>query len=301
MRPAPAALAPFLAANRFFPIVPLFTFVLTTGEVLRYSGSVVPLTLSASLFAAESLNSGGGTFVLGPRFGNPTVATKIGVQADTVNVEIMATGTDLLHAVTWQQAFHAGIFDGALIEVSRMIFQPNIGGGLGPAVGAIVWFQGYVGNVEIGRSLITITANSMLGLLNVQYPRRLWQHTCSHVFGDAMCQFDRTTYAVAVIAQGGTTQSAIVTGFNPSPVNLYTNGTIIGQSGQNNGYKRTVADAERGDGTAYLSTPFIYPVAVGDAFEMLPGCGHNLSDCQFFNNLSHFGGQPWVPPAEFAI
>jgi uncharacterized phage protein (TIGR02218 family) len=301
MRPASAAVASFLATNRFFPLVSLFTFVLTTGEILKYSGSTVQLTLSAATFPPESLSAGGGTFILGPRFNDPTVATKIGVQVDTIDLQIMASGTDLLHALTWQQAFRYGVFDGARIEVSRLICQPASGSGFGPPVGAIVWFQGYVGEVEIGRSLITIKANSMLGLLNVQYPRRLWQDTCSHVFGDAMCQFDRTTYSVAVLAQGGSGQSAIVTGFNPSPVNLYNNGTVIGQSGQNAGYKRTIGNADRGDGTVYLTVPFVYPVAVGDAFQMLPGCGHYKTDCQFFNNLNHFGGMPYIPPAEFAI
>jgi uncharacterized phage protein (TIGR02218 family) len=297
MRPAPAAVAPFLAANRFFPLVSLFTFVLTTGEVLRYSGSTIPFVLGAGIFPAESLSSAGGNFILGPRFGDPTVSTKIGVQADTTNIQIIASIGDLLHTLTWQSAFRSGVFDGASVEVSRLVCRP---GSIAP-VGAIVWFQGYVGQVEIGRTLITITANSMLGLLNVQYPRRLWQHTCSHVFGDAMCQFDRTTMAAAVFAQSSASQIEILTGFNPSPAILYNNGTIIGQSGQNNGIKRTIGIADRGDGVAYLTTPFIYPIAVGDAFQMLPGCGHNVTDCQMFNNLQHFGGMPYIPPAEFAI
>jgi uncharacterized phage protein (TIGR02218 family) len=167
-------------------------------------------------------------------------------------------------------------------------------------VGAVVWFQGYVGQVEIGRSMIKATINSMLGLLNVQYPRRLWQHDCGHIFGDAMCQFDRTSMQVLVVASTNTTTSQIWTGFAPSPLTLYNAGTIIGNTGANTGYRRTISDAS--NGIAYVTVPFIYPVAIGDTFTMLPGCDHKLATCRdVFNNLAHHGGFPWIPPAEFAV
>jgi len=302
MRPAPTGLASFLASSREFLMADLYTFALTHGEVLRYSGYSVPFTVPAGYFPPQSLNAAaGGTFILGPRFGRTLVTTKIGVQTDTVPIEIFAGANDLIGNLTWQNAFRLGVFDGAKIEVSRLVCLPPAGVGIGALVGAIVWFQGYVGEVQIGRSMITVTANSMLGYLNVQYPRRLWQHDCTHVFGDTMCQFDRNSMAVLVVAQINSTQSQISTGFNPTPATLYDQGTMIGNSGQNTGFKRGIASANTG-GIAFLTVPFLYPVAVGDTFTMLPGCDHSIATCQnTFNNLAHHGGFPYIPPPEYAV
>ncbi|MBV8777226.1 MAG: phage BR0599 family protein, partial [Alphaproteobacteria bacterium] len=35
---------------------------------------------------------------------------------------------------------------------------------------------------------------------------------------------------------------------------------------------------------------------------LLPGCDHTVATCQStFNNLSHFGGFPYIPPPELAV
>jgi uncharacterized phage protein (TIGR02218 family) len=87
----------------------------------------------------------------------------------------------------------------------------------------------------------------------------------------------------------------------PNPATLYDRGTIVGGSGQNAGFKRSISTANTG-GAIYLTVPFVYPVAAGDYFNVLPGCDHMIATCQnVFNNLTHFGGMPYIPPAEFAI
>ena len=81
---------------------------------------------------------------------------------------------------------------------------------------------------------------------------------------------------------------------------LYNDGTIVGLSGANYNIKRTIGDANTG--TTYTTAPFVYPIAVGDYFSMLPGCDRTLTTCQnVFNNLGHFGGMPYVPNSEFSI
>ena len=59
--------------------------------------------------------------------------------------------------------------------------------------GTVVLFAGRVSDIDCSRTGIDLKCRSHLELLNIQMPRRLWQSSCTHVFGDAMCQFDRAS------------------------------------------------------------------------------------------------------------
>ncbi len=139
-----------------------------------------------------------------------------------------------------------------------------------------------------------------------------------HIFGDAMCGYNRVAGQnalgaatgfgqITVTAAAGSTQAAIIaTAPIPGvsgPFSLYTEGTITGLAGANAGYSRTVA-------TAGIITPewvglfkaWLFPVAPGDTFTILPGCDHTTTTCQnYLNNLARYGGFPYIPPPEFAV
>ena len=301
MRPDPSGqVAGYLASNRNVIIADVYSFKTVYGELLQFSGYTIPFTVPAGFFDQHSINAGSNvTFALGPRFGRSKTNTKIGAQVDTLDLEMYVGANDQIGVLTWQTAFLMGVFDLATVEVGRLVCAPVTGGGVS-IIGYVVWFQGLVGDAEFGRTVISVKINSTLTLLSTQYPRRLWQATCSHMFGDAMCQFDRQSMAVTVTGQSGSGQTAIVTGYSPNPSNLYNDGSIIGLSGANTGLKRTVSALV--DGIAYLTAPYVYPVQVGDYFSMLPGCDRSLNMCQnVFNNLGHYGGQPYIPPQEFSI
>ena len=104
-------------------------------------------------------------------------------------------------------------------------------------------------------------------------------------------------------ALAGTSQAAIATGFAPAAPALptsYDQGSIVGTTGQNAGFTRTVRVLT--GGTAYLFVPWVYPVAAGDGFQLLPGCDRTVPTCQtVLNNLARYGGFPYVPPPESAI
>jgi uncharacterized phage protein (TIGR02218 family) len=115
-----------------------------------------------------------------------------------------------------------------------------------------------------------------------------------------MCSFNRTGMATTITAQTGSIQAAIVTTLSPSPSTLYDQGTIIATSGANAGQSRTITQLS--GGTISLLKAWLEPVGVGDGFQLLPGCDHTLATCQnTFNNLSHFGGFPYIPPPELAV
>ena len=178
-------------------------------------------------------------------------------------------------------------------------------------VGTYNWFTGRVADVVIGRSKTVVKVNSLLDLLTVQMPRRVFQASCNHIFGGAMCGYDRVNGlnalgvatgigAVDIVAGAGSSQDLIVTGFVPNPATQYDQGTIIGTSGANAGYTRTIGRLLAG--VAYFLKPWIFPVVAGDGFRLLPGCDRTLPTCSgVLNNLGRYGGFPYIPPPETAV
>jgi uncharacterized phage protein (TIGR02218 family) len=306
MRPASAALQSYLAANDTYVVIDLYTFALPSGAVLRYSGWTTPLAIPGTAFAAGSLNyngSGFTNFALGPRFDRSMVTTKIGIEPTELDISILAGANDLVGGSSFADAVRVGQFDGATVELDRLVARPQPDGSGAPAttLGAIVWFYGRVAETDVGRSKIEMKVKSLLNLLaQQQMPRRLYQAACTHVFGDAMCTFNRASLAAGVTAQAGSNQAMIVTSLSPSPATLFDQGTIVAASGANAGQSRTIAQLSGGN--VQLLKAWLEPVAVGDAFELLPGCDHTLATCQnTFNNLSHYGGFPYIPPPELAV
>jgi uncharacterized phage protein (TIGR02218 family) len=306
MRPASTALQRYLAANDSVVVIDLYTFALSSGAVLRYSGWTTPLTIPGTAFPQGSLNynpSGYTSFALGPRFGRSTVTTKIGIEPTELDISVIAGAGDLVGPSSFADAVRVGQFDGATVELDRFFAPPQPDGCGVPSnsLGAIVWFYGRVAESDVGRTRIEMKVKSLLNLLaQQQMPRRLYQAACTHVFGDAMCTFNRAAMAAGVTAGAGSNQAVVVTGLAPSPPTLYDQGTIVATSGANAGQSWTVAQLAAGN--VYLLQAWLEPVSVGDAFELLPGCDHTVATCQnTFGNLSHFGGFPYIPPPELAV
>ena len=316
MRPCSAALAAYLASNDTVVIADLYTFALASGEVLRFAGWTTALNITGTAFPNGSLNYDGAgytSFAFGPRFGRSKVTTKIGVAPTELDIEVLAGIDDLIGTFPFAEAVRLGLLDGATVELDRLFVppQPTEAGALDFSLGAIVWFYGRVAETDVGRSTIAIKVKSLMNLLALQQmPRRLYGASCTHVFGDAMCSYDRTNGrnaagaatgigAVTVTALSGSSQAQIVTGFTPGPATAYDQGTVTATSGANTGASRTIARLV--GGTVELLKPFLSPVSVGDGFRLSPGCDHTVATCNAtFDNLLRYGGFPYIPPPEAA-
>jgi hypothetical protein len=315
MRPCSPALADYLAVHDNAVIADLYTFALVSGEVLRYSGWTTALSIPGIGFSSGSLNYSSGSdieFALGPRFGRSKVTTRIGIAPAELDIEAFAGAGDLVGTFPFAEAVRLGLFDGATVELDRLFAPPQTAGSgaLDTSLGALLWFYGRVADSDVGRSKTAIKVKSLMNLLAIQQmPRRLYQASCGHVFGDAMCGYDRAAGknaagvatgngAATIVAASGTTQALIDAG--GAIASVYNQGTIIGATGVNTGYSRTVANL--GDGSQIgLFKPFLFPIAVGDSFTILPGCDHTTSACQtMFDNLARYGGFPYIPPPEAA-
>ena len=284
MKAASPALIALLSSNGQFIMADLYTITLVGGSTLRYSA------------APTSLEINGNTFALGPKFERSKTKVVIGAQVDELEVKVYPEPTDLIGQVSFLEAAWQGQFDGALLQLERA-FMPTYGD---TSPGTVVLFAGRISDIDCSRSGIDLKCRSHLELLNIQMPRRLWQSSCTHVFGDTMCQFDRSELQATFTAGPGSTQVQISTSINPTPSNLYTQGTIIAATGANAGSSRSVANMAFG--WVYLKLAFLSPVLPGDQFQLLPGCDRTIATCtSVFNNAIHFGGSPYIPTPETAV
>lgn len=284
MKPASPALIALLSSANQFIMADLYTITLVGGSVLRYSAA------STAIFA------NGYTFALGPKFERSKIRIVIGTQVDELEVRIYTDPRDLIGEVPFLQAAWQGQLDGALLQLERS-FMPSYGD---TSPGTVVLFAGRISDIDCTRTGIDLKCRSHLELLNIQMPRRLWQSSCTHTFGDAMCQFDRSGMQTTFAAEPGSTQAQIVTSVSPTPANLFVQGTVIGVTGANAGSSRTIANMDSGGVSVKL--PFLASVVRGDQFQLLPGCDRTLATCaNVFNNATHFGGFPFIPTPETAV
>ncbi len=329
-RPCTSALQTFLDtwnSSTGAQIADLYVFTLVTGEVLYYSGFQTPLVAPLANTSSPTFY-----FVLGPRFQRTKVKVQIGPQIDELEISLIVGQGDLVAmnaggTLTWQRALWSGIFDGAYCELLRAFIHivPNATPGLLPTrtvVGTLTWFYGRVGDVEVGRTRCLVRVKSLLDLLTVQMPRRLNQSACNHVFGAPMCGFNRTTGVSAIgnatafgaqliTCQAGSTQNSLTTTYAPAVSTAYDNGTVIGVTGLNAGFTRTIGklDSSVSPSVIYYLKPWIFPVVAGvDTFTLLPGCNKLLDTCiNTFQNQAadgsagRYGGEPYIPPPESAV
>lgn len=297
VRPCTAALNTFLDAwdsKTSAAQCDLYTFTFTGGEVLRYSGYQTAVSAPEPETDDPMIY-----FPIGPPISRTKTKTQIGVVVDQLDVTIGATSHELVFnggVLTWQRAMRRGMFDGAKLDLWRCFMSPP-----GTVIGTLRWFYGPVSTLDVGRTKVIIHVKSLLNVLNTQMPRRVVQASCNHVFGDVMCGFDRTTMQQTITATTGTLQSQVhYSGSAPDPTTLYDNGTLIGATGANGGYTRSITRVEAG--VVSLLDPWVFPIELDDTFTMLPGCPHTTEACEgTFDNLDRYGGMPYVPPPESAV
>ena len=266
----------------------LYTFTLVGGAtILRYSAAPTPIVANGYLFA------------VGPKFERSKTKVVIGTQVDELDIKIYPEATDLVGSTPFLEAAWQGQFDGGLVQLERAFMGADAGGYGDTSAGTVILFSGRISDIDCSRTGVEMKCRSHLELLNIQMPRRLWQSSCTHVFGDAMCLFNRSSLAAMFSAANGSTTTVIQGA--PTTATPYAQGTIIGITGGNAGYSRTISSFVSG-GTVTVKLAFLSSVAVGDQFQLLPGCDRTLATCtNVFNNALHFGGFPYIPTPETAV
>ena len=271
---APNDVAEFLATlPEQAYIADLFTFNLVNGQNLYFTSK------------RQSITVGGITYQGGqPRITRGVVKLSRGMSIDSHQIQMdEANGTYIAMA-------KAGFFNLANYTLGR-VFATNANS---PFTSPWTRFAGQISSVdEIGQSYVKMTAKSMLNLLDNDFPRKVLQIDCNHVLYDAGCKLSRAAFLVPGAVASGSTQNTIYSAVS-KPDGYFAQGIISFTSGVLSGISYYVR--QNVGGVISLAYPALQSPAVGDTFNISPGCDKTMATCQTkFDNLANFLGTPFIP------
>lgn len=284
---ASAGLIALLASGNEFFMADLLTITLNTGAVLRYTNADAPIAVGDNTFVPFDFERTG-------------VKTGVGLEVDEMTIKFYVDGSQLISGIGFMQYITNGGFDGARIELDRA-FMPTFGD---TSLGTPWVFSGQEAEViSASRYECELKVASDLVLLDIQWPRDLYQTGCTNTLYSARCGVNRATYTTTSVAGTGSTTS-VLNFTNAQPSGYFDLGTLIFTSGQNAGASRTVKAYMNGSpSTISFALPLPYPPQAGDAFILVPGCDKTYAGtngCAKFANQSRYAGCPFVPVPETA-
>jgi hypothetical protein len=187
------------------PFAECFTMTLQDGTVLRYTNLDVPVWLNGNYFAANAVR------IQGLKFKQTT-----GVDIDEQEIDLIYGSTDTIKGIPWAQAIRQHVLDGCYIQRERAFFNPATAWPPNPmkgavATGGVTLFVGRVADITgLGRTTAQINLKSDLVLLDIDFPRNLWQPSCLHTLYDSGCGLNKGNYQTLATAGAGSTVSQIV-------------------------------------------------------------------------------------------
>ena len=154
--------------------------------------------------------------------------------------------------------------------------------------------RGWLGEVTIRDGMYVAELRGMTQRLQMTVGE-VYAPDCSADLGDTRCGVDLT----ALEESGTVTAITSATIFETSLVQAtgwYDGGELTWTSGANAGQTVAVRSWDAATSTLTLFLPALYPIQVGDAFTIRPGCDKTFATCQAkFDNAVNFRGFPHVP------
>lgn len=284
MKTASPDLLNLLTTAQQFWMADLYTFALVDGTVLRYTSADVDIMVGVRTFSSH-----------GPVISRGRTRVALGMQVDTLDLNISADASHLVGGASFVQAATNGAFDGAEIELERA-FAPAPGEAI---AGTVLLFSGRISDTRATGLSVRMIARSHLELLNAPMPRNLYQPSCMYSLYDAGCGVSRAAHAVNSTAASGSTRQTINCALAEA-AGHFDIGEIVVTSGPNIGVRRTVRSYA--PGIVRLAYPLPYSPLVGNAFTIYPGCDKRLVTCDVkFSNKPRFRATPFVPVPETAL
>lgn len=283
MKYVSAPLLTLMQSNQTFLLADLYTITTPSGVILRYADFDTDLV------------SGGNTFSCsGPVFKRGRTRIVIGLEVDTLDVEIYPRPTDMVSGQQFLVAAAAGFFDGSNLKLERAFLESG-----NTVIWTLIMFSGVFADLEVARARISLRVNSDVSMLQVNLPRNCYQAACLQSLYSTDCGVVRASFATAGTVAAGSTVSKINCGLAQAAT-YFDSGYVVFTSGNMNGVKRTVKSYSPGTFSIYNPLPEI--PALGVTFSIYPGCDKTMTTCQTkFSNLSKFRGFPFVPVPETAI
>jgi len=188
-----------------------------------------------------------------------------------------------------RDAVMSGVFDGAKCYLFRVNF-------LAPVEDYEPITASILGKTTFTDNKFTIEEMSLIDALNQPAGGSVIA-SCPKVFGGqeyAGCK--KIVTPVTGTITHLTSQFVVRDSARAEALDWFGLGKIWFTSGANVGIKAREIKDYAADGTITVYEPFYYPVVVGDAYSMTPGCRKRREDCRDkWANMENFGGFPDVP------
>lgn len=250
----------------------LFRLVLKDGTTFYFTNSVVDLDYNGHIW--ESL----------PGVSISAVRGSIDAAQLTATVTVPFTPDGVTLPVCRYGGLDSAEFNVIMIHTDE------------PSAGSMYIFGGYVDDIDFSElvasvNLIGYETRNGAAIIGEAYSER-----CRNVFGDVRCKYPVDTMAVGgYIADYGSNAQTFIA--QPIPVALpgdYLYGTIKFTTGKNKGRVYDLGRVEAGE--VAITNKIAFPLAIGDYFELRPGCSKFRAECVTrWQNLVNFRAEPDVP------
>ena len=187
-----------------------------------------------------------------------------------------------------------GLFQGAQVSEYLVDWRYPWAGYI---MASLHWIQKTTWDGEIWRAEMVGVADKL------KKPRGdVYNRVCRHTLGNSECTFVISSL-MAVNQQVDVILNAH-TSFRPRSLDdsygkangWYDYGWAEWRSGANEGTVSEIKTWDGDDHSFVLALPTIFPIQVGDNFDIVPGCDKTLSTCiSKFSNIDYFGGFPSIP------
>jgi uncharacterized phage protein (TIGR02218 family) len=267
-----------------FTMADLYTITMASGAVLRWTDFDVDIVHPTSGQTHSST---------GPVLKRGKTRLVIGVEVDSLDVNIYPTANDLINGVSLLSAAQAGAFDGAMLTLERAFLSPSP-----TAVGVVHLFYGRFADLQLGRTALQCRINSGTESFIVQLPRNVYQPGCVHTLFDSGCGLARTAFASTTSVASGSTAVLLNCSLGQA-AGYFDRGYVMFVGGVLDGVRRTIKSHTAG--VLNLFSPLPSVPTVGASFTAYPGCDKLQATCTSkFSNVINFRGAPYIPAPETA-
>jgi uncharacterized phage protein (TIGR02218 family) len=203
------------------------------------------------------------------------------LSVDNLDIE-SALNSDTLSA----DDLRAGLWDGAEVEIFFVNWQAL-------TQGKIILKRGTIGHVELQDAVFKAELRGMTQQLQQQIVE-LFTPDCRADLGDSRCKVDLSALTVIGSVTAATDHYGFTDSARSEADDYWNGGLVTWTSGANQGHKMEIGTFTAGVFSLYL--PMSGVIAVGDTYNLRPGCDKSFTTCKNrYNNGNNFRGEPYIP------
>lgn len=302
MKVISAALLAFLQTTNAYNKADVISIALTNGAVFNVTTAQQDLTVAGTKY----FSSANGAWQRGK------VTSELSKQpkANSMSLTAFIPLTVLFPGTTTpvMEVILAGLFDAAVVTALTVYWGIGETPAVGIARGSIILNVGEITKMSgTGRSQVKFDVSDATYRLNTQVPKNLLGTSCRHTLFDANCSLLKSNFVMVNTLASGSTSLTLNLATSLSSAAFYnsfmtfTQGQVMFTTGKNAGIGAYIK-SQNSLTQLLLNAPLPFPIAVGDAFDVYPGCNLSVVACNSqFNNLINIGSTPFIPDPSVAV